>query len=120
MLFLHAIDTISKVPAVMSKSIFGNLNTIATPDNVVIETESKLVPYVNMLTSSLIAVPGHPEYGPFYLLKALLNVIQSYKWPKGSDARVQIYINVLSALCGLYQVELPYSYPGGLLTNLEN
>lgn len=81
-------------------------------NGLVVDTETELVEFINTLTSCLISVPGHPEFGPFYLFRGLLNAIQNYKWPRGSDGKIKCLMNVLNALACFYQRELPYSYIG--------
>ena len=43
-------------------------------------TEEQLVGFICNFASLLIAVPGHPEQGPFYLIKGLLKVVSEYSW----------------------------------------
>jgi len=60
----------------------------------------------------LVAVPGHPEQGPFYLTKALLTVVADYTWEKGSVSKAKIFMNVLSLLSCFTQPNLPYRFRG--------
>eukprot|EP01080_Neovahlkampfia_damariscottae_P003853 gene3853-7013_t len=94
-----AIETIRDVPS-----------TITLPNNTMIETESDLVEFILSFTSCLVGAPGNPEYGPFYLFKGLLTVIQNYKWSPGSDSKIKLLTNSLSCLACFYQTELPYAY----------
>ena len=94
-----AIETIRDVPS-----------TITLPNNTMIETESDLVEFILSFTSCLVGAPGNPEYGPFYLFKGLLTVIQNYKWSPGSDSKIKLLTNSLSCLACFYQDELPYAY----------
>lgn len=43
-------------------------------------TEQNLVHFLKNFISTLIAVPGHPENGAFYLLNGLKKVIDEYPW----------------------------------------
>jgi hypothetical protein len=42
--------------------------------------EQFLVTYLASFASALLVVPGHPDHGPFFLLKALINAVQAYRW----------------------------------------
>ena len=42
--------------------------------------EHFLVTHLAALASALLLVPGHPENGPFFLVKGLINAVQSYRW----------------------------------------
>lgn len=119
MLFKTAIESISDIPTLISKTTTTIVLLIfaALENNVVVDTEQETVSFINELISCLIAVPGHPEYGPFYLLRGLLNVVQAYKWQKGSNARIIIYTNVLAALAAFSQETLPYNFEGGMREN---
>jgi hypothetical protein len=97
-----AIETIRDVPS-----------TITLPNNTILDTENDLVEFILSFTSCLVAAPGNPEYGPFYLFKGLLTVVQNYSWPNGSDSKIRLLMNTLSTLCAFYQEELPYSYLSG-------
>jgi hypothetical protein len=97
-----AIETIRDVPS-----------TITLPNNTILDTENDLVEFILSFTSCLVGAPGNPEYGPFYLFKGLLTVVQNYSWPNGSDSKIRLLINTLSTLCAFYQDELPYSYLSG-------
>lgn len=99
-LFKAAIETVLTVPNVI------------TENNTVYDTENDLVQFINTLSSCLISVPGHPEFGPFYLFKGLLNAIMNYQWSKGSDGKIRVLINILGAFSAISQKELPYSYSG--------
>ena len=81
-LFKAAITLIQEVPVVT-----GNFNGLVRLFDVVVEMDSQvkqtdviLSQFVNYLVSVLIAMPGHPQHGPFYLLKGLKKVVQDYSW----------------------------------------
>ena len=67
--------------------------------------------YISSLASELVVVPGHPEQGPFFLLKNLLSILESRNWEKGTIIRSQIYLKIVSHLCALVQTKLPYHIP---------
>jgi hypothetical protein len=55
------------------------------PPRLEIDGQSKssdelMVSTINSYLSLLVAVPGSPEQGPFYLIKGLLKVIKEYPW----------------------------------------
>jgi len=74
-------------------------------------TEPELVSFLKYFIALLVAVPGHPEHGPFYLLHGLIKVIEEYEWSLGSTARAEIYLSILALLAASYQKELPYHWP---------
>lgn len=100
-LFKIAIETIAEVPTL-----------IMLENQTAIPTEVELVTFVNYLASCFISIPSHPDLGPFYLFRGLLNILQNYSWAKGSDGKIRIYVNMLNSLCALYQESLPYTYVG--------
>ena len=56
--------------------------------------EQTLVELLSSLCSLLIAVPGHPQHGPFYLATGALNVIQKAEWRLPSS-KVTLYAKML-------------------------
>jgi len=56
----------------------------------------------------LIVLPGHPEHGPFYIVKGLLKVLNDYPFEVGHGGRSMCLLSILPALASLYQTELPY------------
>lgn len=107
-LFKIAIETIADVPQLL---ICENGTTI--------QTEKDLLLFIRYLISSMVAVPGHPEHGPFYLFKGLVKVVNDYQWTPGSSARVEIFIDMLRCLSAFFQTELPYHYVGASASNDE-
>ena len=75
------------------------------------QQEEALVGLVSGAIAFLVAVPGHPKHGPFFLAQGALNVIQSAKW-RLPTSRPLLYAKML-ALFGAYaQRTLPYRIPG--------
>eukprot|EP01132_Coremiostelium_polycephalum_P003249 gene3249-4069_t len=71
-------------------------------------TEEWTLSYLSSFISLLVVAPGHPEHGPFYLVKALHKVIKEYQWERGSSAKSKINIQLI-ALCSTWaQNSLPY------------
>jgi len=52
--------------------------------------EQFLVNHFAAFASALLTVPGHPEHGPFFLLKGLINSVQSYRWYGLVSARAAV------------------------------
>jgi hypothetical protein len=70
-----------------------------------------LVEFVHNFIAILISVPGHPEFGPFYLLRGLQKVIQEYPWPEGTSSKADIYNSMIAMLSASSQRSLPYHFP---------
>jgi len=98
-LFRSAITLIQDVP------------TVLEVDSQVKTSEDSLVSYLQYFSSLLVVIPGHPEYGPFYLIKGLLKVIQDYPWEKGSNGKLRIFIGMLQSFAALGQQTLPLHIP---------
>jgi hypothetical protein len=67
-----------------------------------------LLAMLQSFVSLLIAAPGHPDNGPFYLLKGLLGVERERDWP---SHRPHLYLSVLRAVSAMCQTKLPYKSP---------
>lgn len=66
--------------------------------------EEELVSYIRNLCSALLLFPGHPEHGPFYLVKGLLAAVNEYPhWKVGGTAKLRIYLGLLSLFAAYYQ-----------------
>jgi len=70
-----------------------------------------LLTYLKKFASVLIIIPGHPEAGPFYLVKGLINAIQNYQWTD-ADAKTMSFIGLLDMLAAVRQSELPLKIEG--------
>lgn len=42
--------------------------------------EARLTAYLLSLLSFLVLLPGHPELGPFYIVRGLINAIPRFAW----------------------------------------
>lgn len=74
-----------------------------------ISIEEDFVSYLRELASFLLLFPGHPEQGPFYLIKAMLNHVQGYEpWKSNVQGKIRVYMGVLSLFCTYYQRNFPY------------
>ncbi|XP_043945688.1 VPS35 endosomal protein-sorting factor-like [Protopterus annectens] len=67
------------------------------------QSEGFLLDFLNNFFSTLLVVPDHPEHEVLYLVRGLLNVIQDYTWEDNSDAKIQVYTNVLHLLTAISQ-----------------
>jgi len=77
----------------------------------VLQTEEELVSFLRNFAAFLLLFPGHPEHGPFYLVKGLLNAVQSYEpWngEHGSVGKSRVFLGVLSLFCTYAQRSFPY------------
>jgi len=99
-LFKAAIKLIQEVP---SKIDIDNQPT---------SSEEPLISYLNSFFSMLVVMPGHPEQGPFYLIKGLLKVISDYPWEVTSTAKCRIFLNMLSLMSTYFQTKIPYRMNG--------
>lgn len=59
----------------------------------------------------LMLMPGHPQYGPFYLVKGLVNGLVKFPWSHASDVRTKAYIDLLPVLTAFAQPTLPVHLP---------
>lgn len=75
----------------------------------IVQTEEELVSFLRNFTSFLLLFPGHPDHGPFYLVKGLLNAVQTYApWSEGSVGKTRVFLGVLSLFCTYSQRSFPY------------
>ena len=65
--------------------------------------------FLKSFLSSLVVVPGHPEHGPFYLIKGLRNAVSKYQWKEGGGGKTELLIHILPVLSSWSQRKLPYS-----------
>merc|ERR1712038_177551 len=55
------------------------------------------------MVATLLYVPDNPDQGVLYILKGLLNVLDTFTWDKNSDHKVQAYISTISMLSAMSQ-----------------
>jgi hypothetical protein len=64
------------------------------------------------LLAALVVLPGHPEHGPFYVLKNCLEALPKVQWRPGSEhCRTAVYISAAHLLCTYAQTSLPNKLP---------
>jgi len=98
-LFKSAITLIQEVPS-----------TLEERDGKIRSTNEDLIAFLKYFLAILLAVPGHPDHGPFYLLHGLKKVVKDYTWEPKSTGRIIVYINVIKILAANYQKKLPYQW----------
>ena len=76
------------------------------------EAETAVVHLAQRACALLVAIPGHPERGPFYLIKGLLKFLETYPWPPGGDGQIRAYLNLTQLTATLSQPKLIYSAKG--------
>ncbi|CAB4030945.1 Hypothetical predicted protein, partial [Paramuricea clavata] len=81
---------------------------LEVPKTIEIDSKSKssepfLLSYLNNFLSFLLVVPDHPDQGVLYLVRGLLNVIEDYPWDSQTDAKMKVYLNVISLLSAMTQ-----------------
>lgn len=99
-LFKAAITLIQEVPAQVE----------STKDGKIRSSEPELIEFIHTFVAALVAVPGHPEFGPFYLVRGLQKVVQEYPFSEGTAARAEIYTSMLALLSTAVQPNAPYGY----------
>lgn len=78
-------------------------------DGKLVNTDALLVGFLTNFASFLLLFPGHPEHGPFHLVKGLLNVVKSFKaWESACEAKTRVYMGILSLFCAYAQAKFPY------------
>ena len=77
--------------------------------------DDRLVEYISQLLSFLVVTPGHPEYGPFYIVQGLTNAMKKFPWNVStspiSHSQMKVYLWMLYYLTVVAQKELPYHFP---------
>lgn len=73
-----------------------------------VSTESRVMTFLYQFMSFLVVVPGHPENGPFHILKLLLDAIPEYPWQANTGNQARVYVCLINLLCALAQPKLPY------------
>ncbi|EGG17750.1 hypothetical protein DFA_08749 [Cavenderia fasciculata] len=90
-----AITFVQEIPPILE---FGQVKS----------TEDWTVQYLSNFISLLVVAPGHPENGPFYLIKALYKVVKDYPWERATTGKSRIIIQIMSLCSTWAQQNLPY------------
>ncbi|CAK9870815.1 unnamed protein product [Sphagnum jensenii] len=72
------------------------------------EFEEGISSFLHELSSFLVVVPGHPELGAFYILRGLLNLIESQSRLISGRRKVRLLCGILCLLCAIGQEQLPF------------
>jgi hypothetical protein len=81
LLFRAAIQEIPELPQAMAVHIAlsgGAMDAAAAAQ------ELRLFELLRDFSRAVVAMPGHPEHGPFYLARGLLNAVQKFPWARGA------------------------------------
>eukprot|EP01128_Nolandella_sp_AFSM9_P003543 TRINITY_DN152_c5_g1_i1.p1 TRINITY_DN152_c5_g1~~TRINITY_DN152_c5_g1_i1.p1 ORF type:complete len:1034 (+),score=290.67 TRINITY_DN152_c5_g1_i1:145-3102(+) len=100
-------ETLFKSAIVLLKDL---PTTIVGRDGKSYSSEPQLLTFVNNFMSILVAMPGHPEKGAFYLFDALYTVINRFEWELKSTARLEMNVALLRYLATTPQKKLPYEW----------
>eukprot|EP00771_Trimastix_marina_P000770 gnl/Trimastix_PCT/1801.p1 GENE.gnl/Trimastix_PCT/1801~~gnl/Trimastix_PCT/1801.p1 ORF type:complete len:950 (+),score=380.64 gnl/Trimastix_PCT/1801:47-2896(+) len=76
------------------------------------ETETWLRTFLCQFASTLVLVPGHPQHGPFYLIRGLVNAVMEYTWDETRATKGHVYVAFVSLLAALSQRRIPYRIAG--------
>ena len=68
-----------------------------------VSDERELVTALRSLASALIVVPGHPDFGPFYLVNGFVTACERYSWQAHRGSKVRVYAGLLSLLAAYAQ-----------------
>eukprot|EP01133_Synstelium_polycarpum_P000225 gene225-275_t len=71
-------------------------------------TEDWTVSYLSSFISLLVVAPGHPESGPFYLVKALHKVVKEYPWERATTGKSRVLVQLMNLCSAWAQNTLPY------------
>jgi anti-sigma28 factor (negative regulator of flagellin synthesis) len=94
-------------------SLIPDLPLFSEIDGKKVSNDEKLIELILNLLSFLVIVPGHPEYGPFYIIQGLLNAMKKYPWYNTNQViyyQMKIYMSILNYLSVMGQKSLPYHY----------
>ena len=101
---------VTMVPEVLSEDSDAAESSAATLRDACAK-EELLVSALSSACAFLVAVPGHPRHGPFYLVTGLLNVIQKGKW-RLPASQPTLYLRILALFSTYAQRVIPYRVPG--------
>ncbi|KAG6551128.1 hypothetical protein Mapa_007363 [Marchantia paleacea] len=90
------------------KSTLSSLQDVTSKDDVKAGDLEGISMFLVKLSAFLVVMPGHPEHGGFYIVKGLLNVLETQPWLTPGRRRIQVLSGVLAMLAALAQERLPY------------
>jgi hypothetical protein len=75
-------------------------------------SEERVLETIRLILGTAVAAPGHPELGPFYLVRGTLSATERLTWSAASGNKTRVYLAALAVASALGQSPLPYSVPG--------
>uniref|UniRef100_A0A7S4USV2 Uncharacterized protein n=1 Tax=Paramoeba aestuarina TaxID=180227 RepID=A0A7S4USV2_9EUKA len=75
-----------------------------------INTEVPLLAFAKSLVGVLVVMPGHPDKGPYYLLRELLSAMEDHQWESGSLAMFELRLCAIHLLCAVSQDNIAPKY----------
>lgn len=97
-------STLSTSP---SSSSSTSSTSSSSSSSSVLSSSSLLCVAIANLCSTLVAMPGDPEHGPFVLQDELVQAIREYPWERDSTGRAEACLSLLSHFATASQPELP-------------
>jgi hypothetical protein len=73
-----------------------------------VHSEEKVASNIRYLLSTLVLTPGHPEHGPFYIVKGLFNALPKFQWQANSACQARLYCDIIALMCTYAQRRFPY------------
>ena len=115
LLFRAAIQEIPELPQAMAVHIaLSGSAPGGSMDAAAAAQEQRLYDLLRDFSLAAAAMPGHPEHGPFYLARGLLNAVQKFPWARGaaSPLRCRSTLLLLPLLHAFAADPLPGRVPG--------
>jgi hypothetical protein len=76
-------------------------------------SQSAVEQLVGRLSGAIVMAPGHPESGPFHLLRSLADHVRRYPFDPLGAGKGRCLLQVLRALAAMSQASLPYNAGAG-------
>jgi hypothetical protein len=75
-----------------------------------VNTEAPLLAFCKSMMGVLVVMPGHPDKGPFFLLRELLDTMVDHEWSADSLALFEIRLSAIKVLCAVSQDNVAPKY----------
>eukprot|EP00759_Apiculatamorpha_spiralis_P043388 PhF_6_TR40801/c0_g1_i2/m.61641 len=72
--------------------------------------EDDVLTFISSFIGICVAVPGNPDFGPFYLFQAISSWNSKYAWGQNSDGRGRVYLMILHAVVAMMTNSVPYKF----------
>ena len=92
-------------------SIIPDLPPVEEIEGRRVHSEEKVASNIRFLLSVLVLTPGHPEHGPFYIVKGLFNALPKFQWQSNSPCQAGLYCEIVALMCTYAQKRFPYKIP---------